>query len=125
MVIIVFFKHNTFVYFRYDRVFLAYPERTNQMTWEQYRIVCQTTKSSHLHLKYLCEKTLQQNNFIPLDAHEEEAETSKITVNIESRKKNALEEFLLILIRRTQDFVSFKVLQYCSNCWWEMHLFQQ
>ena len=27
------------------------------------------TKSSHLHLKYPCEKTLQQNNFIPLDTY--------------------------------------------------------
>ena len=91
-----------FIYFRYERVSLAYPEKPNEMTCEDYRTICQTTKSSHLHLKYLCQKTLQQNSFT-LDPQEEEPETTRLILNIHNRKEGALEEFLITFIRRTQD----------------------
>ena len=72
------------------------------MTCEEHRTICQTTKSSCLHLKYLCQKTLQQNSFTP-DAQEEEAETTMLILNILNRKESALEEFLITFMRKTQD----------------------
>ena len=72
------------------------------MTCEEHRTICQTTKSCHLHLKYLCQKTLQQNSFT-LDPQEEETETTRLILNIQNRKESALEKFLITFIRRTQD----------------------
>ena len=80
-----------FIYFMYERVFLPYPEKkTNEMTCEEHRTICQTTKSFHLHLKYLCQKTLQQNSFT-LDPQEEEAETTWLIPNIQNRIESGLE----------------------------------
>ena len=75
-----------FIYFRYERVFLVYPEKRNEITYEEHRTICQTTKSSHLHLKYLCQKTLQQSSFT-LDPQEEEAETPRLILNIQNKMK--------------------------------------
>ena len=72
------------------------------MTCEEHRTICQITKSSHLHLKYLCQKMLQQNSFT-LDPQDEEAETARLILNIQNRKEIALEEFLITFIRRTHD----------------------
>ena len=95
-----------FIYFMYERDFLAYPKKkkkkTNEMTCEEHRTICQTTKSSRLHLKYLCQKILQQNSFT-LDPQEEEAETTRLILNIQNRKGSALDEFLITFIRRPHD----------------------
>ena len=91
------------IYFRYERVFLEYPQNTNEMTCEEHRTVCQIAKASHLHLKYLCEKVLQSTGFTSVDPYEEKDETIRLILNIQSRKESSLEESLLAFIRRTVD----------------------
>ena len=73
------------------------------MTTEQHRNLCQITRSSHLHLKYLCRKVLQEDNLTQLDEVTEETETRILVDVIKAKKQKSLEDFLLTLIWRTQE----------------------
>ena len=54
-------------------------------------------------MKYLYDKVLQDDKFIPLDDATEETETGILVELIHGKSEEALKEFLLAFIRRTQD----------------------
>ena len=56
-------------------VFLPYPTKTNTITCHEHRNLCGITRRSHQHLKYIYDKVLQDDKFIPLEDVTEETET--------------------------------------------------
>ena len=72
------------------------------MSSEEHRRLCQLTRSSRLHLKYLCQKVLLEDNFTPLDPAAEAEHTRILIEIIKSKKDKVLEEFLFAFIWRTQ-----------------------
>ena len=64
------------------------------MTYNEHRNLCGITRRSHLHLKYLCDKVLQDDKFIPLDDATEQTETGILLELIHGESEEALKEFL-------------------------------
>ena len=88
--------------FRYNRVLLSYPLKTQAMSCEEHRELCKVTKNARLHLKYLCEKTLQKNQ-VYLDQMEEYRSTENLIQIVKSRREKQLEDFILAFINRTEN----------------------
>ena len=51
-----------FIY-RYDRMFLPYPSKTNGISQQQHTDACKRIIFTKNYLKYLCKKSLSNNGF--------------------------------------------------------------
>ena len=80
-----------------------YPNKTSEMSTEQHKQACLITRSARVHLRYICDKTLQKNGFELLDPHREEVEKKNLISVIKSRGEKQLEDFLLAFINRSED----------------------
>ena len=85
------------------------------MTWEEYRNACQSTKLSHLHLKY------QEENFIALGATNEARERTVLTANIDATRGKLFMNFSSHLLGKHKVLL-FRLQQDC--CWQKMLPFQ-
>ena len=84
-------------------MFFPYPPKAVGMSHEQHREACHLTRCTRIHLKYLCDKTLQKHGLQCMDPQAEQTATANLILLIQSRNQKQLEEFLLAFIRRTVD----------------------
>ena len=84
-------------------MFIPHPSKTNGMSHQQYKDACLRIGSARLHLKYLCEKTLNKTGLKILDYKIQKIATARLTEEILSTDEEPLEEFILTFINRTQD----------------------
>ena len=92
-----------YYFFIYDRLLLPYPKKTSEMSTEQHKQACSITRSARVHLRYICDKTLQKNGFELLGPHREEVEKENLISMIKSRGEKQLKDFLLAFINRNED----------------------
>ena len=88
---------------RHDRMLIPYPSKTNGMSHQQHKDACLRIGSARLHLKYLCEKTLNKTGLKILDYETQEVATARLTEEILSINEEPLEDFILTFINRTKD----------------------
>lgn len=91
------------IFYRYDRVFLPYPVKGNNITFDEYNKQCQKVRCARIHLKYLCDKTLQKEHGTNLDVAEEQTALDNLLLDIQTRQHPALGNFLFAFIYRTED----------------------
>ena len=84
-------------------MFIPYPSKTNGMSHQQHKDACLRIGSAWLHLKYLCEKTLNKTGLKILDYETQEVATARLTEEILSINEEPLEDFILTFINRTKD----------------------
>ena len=84
-------------------MFIPYPSKTNGMSHQQHKDACLRIGSARLHLKYLCEKTLNKTELKILDYETQEVATARLTEEILSINEEPLEDFILTFINRTKD----------------------
>ena len=72
------------------------------MSHEEHRHACAKVRGARIHLKYICEKTLQKCKHI-LDFQREQMENENLISVITSRNQQPLDSFLLAFVNRTVD----------------------
>ena len=87
---------------RYNKVLLPYPKKQPISTQDQHKEICRNMKRARVHLKHLCEKTLQKN-YTKMDQVMEEIEIENLKQVVKSRKEKPLEDFIMAFINRTQN----------------------
>lgn len=63
------------------------------MACNEHKNLCGITRRAHLHLKYLCDKVLQDDKFIPLDDATEETETGILVKLVHRKVRKLLKSF--------------------------------
>ena len=84
-------------------MFIPYPSKTNGMSHQEHKDACSRISSARLHLKYLCEKTMNKTGLKILDCAMQEIATARLTEEIVSINEEPLEKFILAFINRTKD----------------------
>ena len=71
------------------------------VTHEKYKEICKVIKNARVHLKYLCQKTLQKNegNMEPF----EEQRAPDNLIKVKSRKEKPLEDVVMAFIKRSEN----------------------
>ena len=72
------------------------------MSHEQYREICKAVKHARVHLKYLCEKTLQKTE-VHMDQLTEQRATENLIHVVKSRNEKPLEHFIMAFINRSEN----------------------
>lgn len=88
--------------FRYNRVFLPYPQKADTVSNDEHRENCNLVKAARVHLKYLCEKTLQRNER-HLDIATEQRCTDSLLAVVKCRREKPLEDFIMAFVNRTEE----------------------
>ena len=73
------------------------------MTKDHHSYLCKLTRTARIHLKYLCDKTLQRDNLTLLHETAELRSTDHLISIIKSQNEQRLEEFLIAFIHRTEN----------------------